>query len=698
MSLLKLHPRIEEALRNPEHGTVIDGAFATQAFDTSAEMIDIAGADISSLNEDGVLNTEHNNPDKKDSATFDVIIGRIIFAKKIFAEPDCESERELTLWKELQVPFVYGAAELFDAEDHENAKAAAAIIKHYHKRGLPVIIRYSIEGSTLERRGQYLTKTVARRVAATIKPCNKSSYNYLVSEAAEKPQQLSIEKNENGISPYISVFEMEYNPQIEGPVESIRNALDELKELNKALTLGSYAGSPGTLEGGAALSVEQVDRKKRFMKSQILAAFRDWDHKGPFEEFLKHRLPDADQEFIGRFAGIAQQIRFAKKESSFDSLRKDESRSLSPLNSKTPTGAKMFKDKYVMPGEAEIVSGPFSGSKIKVLHVDKKNLYVMPFKAGDQSEVKVQKLNRDFEGSHFILISPPEELKVPNHVAGDKHTDLGLTKNFEQQELVHGLDLSSDTNRPVGATELRKGSGTTGWFRAANGKMAYVKPAVVFDTDSAKPENEHYLSTARREVVFYLIAKDFFGLGQYVPTTALFKHPQTEVEHSAMEQVPFATHVYIKSNGHESRDQLVQAGDKGDLDKLAIMDTIMGNSDRYRHNYMTSPNPPYVHLIDNALIFNYNNNYIPQYLSDYHHFKGDNIDTVNLHPDAINWLLSLDPFELGNQLSTLGVHQKNVNEAVSRLLSMLSEVVLNHLNISRVLFAYDKYADVKEVA
>lgn len=684
-------------------GTVLDGAFATQVYDTSAEIIDIAGADISSLNEDGVLNSEHVNPDnkqfrestKEEAGQWGTIVGRIIFAKKIFNENDCESEREHGLWEKLQVPFIYGAAELFDAENHSNAKDLAAIIRHYHRRGLPVVVRYSIEGSTLERNGPHLMATVCRRAAMTIKPCNRSSYNYLVAEAAP-PQQVEIQKNEIGYSPYISIFEMEYDPKIDDAFELAKNALEELNDLNKAFTLGSSNVAPGALTGGAALSKEDVD-KRNFLKNQVLAALRDWDKTSDFKKFLKHRLPDADDRFVDKFSEIADQLRMSKSElKKKDTIVDDygQAQALASLDTKVPSGAKVFKDKYVMPGEVELTAGPYQGSKLKLLHVDKTHVYVQPFKATDQNDVKVNKMNRNLEGSHFRVVQPPEELKIPNYVHGDKHTDIGLTESHEQKELVHGIDMASEPlhqTHPHGATEART-KGIIGWFRGSSGKMGYIKPAITTLTrDPLKEGSKEYISTARRETVFHNVAKNFFGLGEHVPTTTTFKHPQSGHEHSVMELIPHAEHVKMNVNEHEPKDRLMQAGDTGQLDKMAMMDVIMGNNDRNRLNYMTSPQHPHVHLIDNSLIFDHQDYYLPAYLHDYHHFKGDSIENSMMHPDSIKWLMSLDPFQLGAELARQGVHEKIANESVARLFSMQSSAVMGQANKIKLLFSHHDY-------
>ena len=67
--------------------TYIDGIGASQNIDSSGEIVDIAGLDISSLEVDGSLNWEH----KKDFP--EQLVGKILKAKKIFSEKDCEDDR-----------------------------------------------------------------------------------------------------------------------------------------------------------------------------------------------------------------------------------------------------------------------------------------------------------------------------------------------------------------------------------------------------------------------------------------------------------------------------------------------------------------------------------------------------------------------------------------------------------------------------
>jgi hypothetical protein len=656
--LIKIHPKIEEALRFQEHGTIIDGAFASQAIDTSGEVIDVKGTDISSLNEDGVLNVEHAS--EKNFPTFSVIIGRIIFAKKIFTQNDCESERELKLWNEIRLPFIYGAAELFDKEDHSNAKDAAAMIKHYHRRGLPVVIRYSIEGSTIDRNGNYLVKTIARRVAATIKPCNKSSYSALVSEPTPAQVGLDIEKNEK----YIAINEMEYDVLIDVP-------------MSKTLTLGSYNAAPSELTGGSALQKEDIIKRK-FFKNQLLAAARDYDGREPFREYLKkfvkHSLPDVADKYLDKYSDMVEEIQFRKNEDQPPTFEEK--------------GVK-YKDKTVKPGEIELVAGPFKGSKLKLMHVDDTHVHVKPPKASDQSEVNINKINRKQEGSHFVILSHPEELHEPKFVDSNKHVSLEHTKFNEQKDLVHGIDLNKKPeSTPHTSTWYSKNKDSVyGWFKNNGGKTVHVKPNVDYEDE---PEKELKPSTASREVLFHNLSRGFFGIDN-VPTTALFKHPDSGEEHSAMEVHPEAVHYHPDSPSADTRPILHKEGITGQLDKMALMDSILGNRDRNRTNYMIDKRTNKLMLIDNALTFDYNKEEIPSYLEDYARMKGKNVHEKKIHPEAREWLMSLDPFQLKAHLDEAKVHPEIAKKAVQRLLSAQSASALGNDRITDLLFANKAY-------
>lgn len=269
---------------------LIDGVFASEAIDSSGEILDVKGCDISDLEAGlGVLNWEHRGDDAAAASAND-IIGKIVFAKKIYGPEDCTDERQLEYWQKVQLPLIYGIARLFDGSGHPGAIAAAAMIRDYQKNGEPLLIRYSIEGTTLEKdkSSNRLTSSIARRIAATIKPCNKSCHSGLLSDPNDPTMAKKEAHYHPNFTPLGGSMEIESTPVIENQ-DIIR----------KAMTAGSYNAAPGTLTGGSALQVED-----RGLRNRVKAAVRDWDKKTPFKKFLKHRLPEASDEFIDRFSDL----------------------------------------------------------------------------------------------------------------------------------------------------------------------------------------------------------------------------------------------------------------------------------------------------------------------------------------------------------------------------------------------------------
>ncbi len=162
------------------NGMILDGIFASQVWDSSGEVLDIEGCDISEMVEGrGLANYEHRN-DESTGATSQDIVGKIVYAKKIIKESDAEDERQKMFWNKIKVPFIYGMVRLYDGAGHLSAQGLAAQIRDAVKNKEQILVRFSIDGSTLERDGNHLKRTIARRVALTIKPCNKTCDSDLV--------------------------------------------------------------------------------------------------------------------------------------------------------------------------------------------------------------------------------------------------------------------------------------------------------------------------------------------------------------------------------------------------------------------------------------------------------------------------------------------------------------------------------------
>jgi len=275
---------------------IIDGVFASEAIDSSGEILDVAGCDISDMEQGlGSLNWEHRGDDAAGASAND-IIGKVVFCKKIFGPEDCTDSRQLEYWHKIQLPLIYGIVRLFDGSGHPGAIAAAAMIRDYQKNGEDLLIRYSIEGTTLEKEkgGNRLLRSIARRVAATVKPCNKSCFSGVISD----PGDSAVKKQEHShpnFTPLGGSMEWEGKPVVDSP------------EIRKALEAGNYNAAPGTLIGGSALQREDAG-----LRNRVKAAVRDWDRKTPFRKFLKHRLPEASDGFIDRFADLVHDYTIKK--------------------------------------------------------------------------------------------------------------------------------------------------------------------------------------------------------------------------------------------------------------------------------------------------------------------------------------------------------------------------------------------------
>jgi diguanylate cyclase (GGDEF)-like protein len=281
----------------PTTGMLIGGVMASEARDSSNESIDIAGMDISVIESNrATVNYEHR---QSSDANGQEIVGKIVYAKKIFKESDCETEYQKEAFKQLRgIPFLYGIIRLFDGAGHEAAQHLAAQIRDYTKNGEPSIMGFSVEGATLKRDGSKILKTIARKVALTNTPCNKTCTIKLLADP-NAPE--GFEKFGDNLTKSLEYSE----PEIQ-----LIAATAILSALAKATTAGSYDAAPSSLSGGQALQVED-----RSLKNQALAAIRDFDRswdKKKFREFAKSRLPDVSEQFLDHFSDLAEDLRLKK--------------------------------------------------------------------------------------------------------------------------------------------------------------------------------------------------------------------------------------------------------------------------------------------------------------------------------------------------------------------------------------------------
>ena len=152
--------------------TMLDGVASSSHVDSSGESLNIKGMNIESLGSaDSILNWEHKGKESPSQ-----VIGKVTFAKKILKKEDAKNKREKYWWNKIKKEFVYVKAELFDGLGHSGAKDVAAMLKYNNKdkgEDSRLVVGFSIEGGTMDKKGMVVTKSIGGDIAITVKPCNK---------------------------------------------------------------------------------------------------------------------------------------------------------------------------------------------------------------------------------------------------------------------------------------------------------------------------------------------------------------------------------------------------------------------------------------------------------------------------------------------------------------------------------------------
>ena len=317
-------------------GTKLHGIFSVDSIDSSGEIVDLGGIDIYSLPRDGLANFEHKNDLPSQ------IVGKILYAKKIFKEEDCENDEQLYFWIKINRPYLYGIVELFDEEGHTEAKNLAAIarysMKNKEKLFCPVL-NFSVEGVTLVKKGQKILRSVARRIAITVKPCNKQAFAEILGWEAEQQAKNSIliniskaEEQRSVFGGYLSVFKK--------AVDSIKTQGFSKTEMVKH-THGYDLDEKGN---GKTTSTSDGPDHIHAIKNGVIQAAGEGNHT--------HGLDDSDQTLtklelaIGRAKTLSSVIKPKRNfpaDKAPDKLRTGDRISYSTTR-KPKTGSQIYKD------------------------------------------------------------------------------------------------------------------------------------------------------------------------------------------------------------------------------------------------------------------------------------------------------------------------------------------------------------------
>jgi hypothetical protein len=237
-----------------------------------------------------------------------------------------------------------------------------------------------------------------------------------------------------------------------------------------------------------------------------------------------------------------------------------------------------------------------------------------------------------------------------------KHAEKGW-ENYNT-DLFHGIAPDVTIGSPTSDT-------ISHWISFA-GKPDDETPRIVakeaVSISNANGADRSYLTTpqfttAHREAAYHKLADQIFGMGQYVPRTAVFRHPATGKPWSAMEFIPGAETI---KDPHTDKS-VKELEDNGDVYKLAIMNMILGNNDRHKNNFIKDPSDKF-HLIDHGLTF------------DYNHITTDVVPAYAQHllnkpvPESVHqWLWSLDLEKMADTMSEMGAPHDIIMTAAGRL-------------------------------
>lgn len=651
-------------------------------------MLDVDGCDITEFEEGrGLINYEHKDNGPQD------IIGKILYAKKIFSAKDCTNDRQRKYWDDLKLPLVYGIARLADGSGHPGALAAAARIRDDVKHKEASRWGFSIEGTTVKKdtKTGRLLISIAKRCALTFKPCNESAATGLIFDPGVKSDLFRTTPSE------LSLIGSE--------------------DLAKTFSIGATDVAPSQLTGGAALAVEDLGTKGKLRRS-----LSRWDRKTPLRVFLKMQMPEADPAYLDNFVDMAERYTIRKAQELvvkkqlvksmaakmvakaiqqnavdqkaaliakmdsigvelLETLQKDDGTSTTPPSLKRSVGPVIrkpsapepetvtFNGRTVKPGFAIAGEGP-NKQHLRVLEHTPDHLIAVPKeKIGGWQASDLVKLPRNKVPGNIWMTRPPEYVNTPAVVNSKVHGLVNYTHHPEVHALIHGLDMGQSgqvgridakTNTVQGkAVGLKAKAGDAGWMKNAAGKHVYVKRDI----------NERPFGESKREALYHNLAKDFYGLGKYVTPTAAIVHPTNGQHYTVVEHTPGEHFMYDSS--HPA--MLQSMAKSGELHKLAVMNAIAHNNDRHQFNYLLDDKGG-MKLIDHGLAFSGGGNTTAPMTP---HYMYGGAESLPVHPEAQKWLSGLKPAELERQMNQHGVPPEFVQEASRRLQAIQKHVQVN---------------------
>jgi GGDEF domain-containing protein len=427
-------------------GMMLDAVAGSEAIDSSGEILDVRGANIDDYTS-GLASLVIEHRDWKDPKN---VVGKVVFAKKIYKLSDCDDDRQKEYWNQLKLPYIYVKCRLLDAAGHQEAQAIAANVRDAIAHGEKPIFRMSVEGSTLKRTGNRLDSSVLRRLAITQIPCNRSAHSGLLSDpnAPDGFDKEPAKKDEEIERSYIKeLIEARKSEDASYFYKSNQFEFTPFESIEKGLEAGNYNVAPSALTGGSALSVEDPALRRRKLEDlgkRAAAVFRDWNKTEPIRPILKNKLPEADESLLNHFENMADDYRFG---SELKGYMKKMEEIVWDLQKTAEPNVSNFGGKRFKVGQALVGS---DAAPHTLLGHDQESYYGVPSERyGNHSDHDLVKLPFADQNRTYTVPNAPGELveSNPNHgmlglnhvytIYGIHPEDKGVSNTILGKYLLH---------------------------------------------------------------------------------------------------------------------------------------------------------------------------------------------------------------------------------------------------------------------
>lgn len=341
----------------------------------------------------------------------------------------------------------------------------------------------------------------------------------------------------------------------------------------------------------------------------------------------------------------------------------------------------LFNSKHVEPGEVIGLNAAIKGQRFRLLDESDENYIVVPLTLAMQwSAADLIALSKDYLDNHYAVTRQIRILSSYLKLRAEAHSVPGFVTTPEQRDLIEGTDMATKAEAAPKAASSGINRHRSHWRVMGNGKLAYIKGS---EAKAGWTDNH-------KEALAYNLARAM-GIGKYFATTSLFRHPSTKRFMSVIEAIPYGRHYRSRppdawlslgytDPGIKADEQVLKdLGDSGELDKLALYDQIIVNTDRHSYNWMIShATEPKFKLIDHGLAFDSSYPVAePSYWSTYHSEFGpknargyNDYKALKLHPEAKKWLDGQNVDLLRAEMVSMGVPIGVIDSTLVRLQGM----------------------------